>query len=90
MDLRVEWPFFRFREGSTAVVESLPESLRRKPPKKSKHGKSESTTDPQEAAEKSRYLLLALFDFPIFVWWGCGGADQGSAPQERVMSKNSD
>ena len=81
MDLRVKWLFFRFREGSTAVGEPLPESLLRKSPKKSKLGKSESVTDPQEAAEKSRYLLFALFDFPIICVVGCG-ADQGSAPQE--------
>ena len=79
MDLRVKWLFFRFREGSTAVGEPLPESLLRKSPKKSKLGKSESVTDPQESAEKSRYLPFR------FSYYLCGvgcGADRRSAPQE--------
>ena len=89
MDLRVKWLFFRFREGSTAVGEPLPESLLRKSPKKSKLGKSESATDSQESAEKSRYLLLALFDFPIiFVWWDV--VRTKDPHHRRVMSKNSD
>ena len=86
MDLRVKWLFFRFREGSTAVGEPLPESLLRKSPKKSKLGKSESVTDPQESAEKSRYLPFR-FSYNL-----CDGdvVRTEDPHHRRVMSKNSD
>ena len=86
MDLRVKWLFFRFREGSTDVGEPLPESLLRKSPKKSKLGKSESVTDPQESAEKVQISPFSIF--LLFVWWDV--VRTKDPHHRRVMSKNSD
>jgi len=86
----VERPFCRFIEGSTAVVEPLPQKVCFENHLKNPNsgGKSESITVPQEVTEKPIYLFLDLFDFTIIC---CVDVVRTKDPHhKRVMSKNSD